>query len=260
MRGAEIRINNLGFRGPDRTLAKARGTYRIAVLGNSITFGSGVAIEDAWTTVLEDLLNDRVGGVDSSEVQQYEVLNLAMTQTWSCFDRHIQRALYFKPDLILWSISRQAKQVLCETNIRTAANLAKVRSIPFYAFSIGDNTYRTKRSGTRFFELLPPLGIEWGPEHQIYPQDQHPNAVIHGQIASALLKRLTQREKKRAALVVGAAPNLKSSWSPPEPVPSRGDDIMLENVRQTGFWTSRLWHRLKDRWRSTRRRLNRKLA
>ncbi len=51
-------INSSGIRGPEITEPK-RG-YRIVALGNSCTFGWGVAFEDTWTHQLEGMLNKQL--------------------------------------------------------------------------------------------------------------------------------------------------------------------------------------------------------
>jgi hypothetical protein len=63
----EIRINSLGFRDDEITMDKPENTKRILVLGDSFTFGMGVAHEDIFTEVLEENLNN--------EDINYEVIN-----------------------------------------------------------------------------------------------------------------------------------------------------------------------------------------
>jgi lysophospholipase L1-like esterase len=61
-----VRINANGWRDVEHTLAKPPGRFRIGVIGDSVTFGTGVAIEDAYFRVLEKLLHD--GGNENVEV------------------------------------------------------------------------------------------------------------------------------------------------------------------------------------------------
>lgn len=52
--GVPVRINNLGFRDPrDYELAKKPNTFRILVLGDSVTFGHGSIYESTWPYLLE---------------------------------------------------------------------------------------------------------------------------------------------------------------------------------------------------------------
>lgn len=48
-----ITINSRGLRGPERPTAKPAGTYRILAIGDSFTFGQGVADADTWVRRLE---------------------------------------------------------------------------------------------------------------------------------------------------------------------------------------------------------------
>jgi hypothetical protein len=79
--GAAYRINQLGLRGPELPEAKAAGEFRVACLGDSVTFGSGVAEDDAWPSVLAQrlgatALNLGVPGHNTSE-EVHRFLGLA---------------------------------------------------------------------------------------------------------------------------------------------------------------------------------------
>ncbi|HJO39516.1 MAG TPA: hypothetical protein QF650_13055 [Vicinamibacterales bacterium] len=55
--GQPLSINNLGFRDDeDYQLAKHDKTFRILVLGDSVTFGHGVRFEDTWPYLLRQRL------------------------------------------------------------------------------------------------------------------------------------------------------------------------------------------------------------
>jgi len=62
-----VKINSLGFRDDEYPLVKKK-KYRIAVIGDSFTFGWGVNLEDGWVKILERELN--ASGLD------IEILNL----------------------------------------------------------------------------------------------------------------------------------------------------------------------------------------
>ena len=94
--GVVVRTNSLGFRGPEWSLQKSPGTYRIALIGDSHAFGFGVVFEQTVGEVLAELLTN-----DST--RQYEVLNFAAngynSQQQLAVLRHY--VLSFQPDLIL---------------------------------------------------------------------------------------------------------------------------------------------------------------
>jgi lysophospholipase L1-like esterase len=55
--GVPVKINSLGFRDPrDYALDKPRGTFRILVLGDSVTFGHGALYETTYPYLLEQRL------------------------------------------------------------------------------------------------------------------------------------------------------------------------------------------------------------
>ncbi len=86
-------INSLGFRGPETTLEKPAGRLRLAAVGDSVLFGTGVRDDDVLTAVLQRSLGE--AGIAC------EVLNFGVpaydTLEESVFLRRI--ALRYEPDL-----------------------------------------------------------------------------------------------------------------------------------------------------------------
>jgi lysophospholipase L1-like esterase len=70
-----VRTNAAGFRGPELPGPKARGVYRIVVLGDSFTWGYGVRERQAFPARLEHRLNRRRDG------RRVEVVNLGIPGT-----------------------------------------------------------------------------------------------------------------------------------------------------------------------------------
>jgi lysophospholipase L1-like esterase len=93
-------LNQFGFRGAAVSVAKPAGTYRIVVLGDSCTFGFGVAAGEAWPAVLERLLNE------SGKFVPVQVINGATPGT-NLFQHVIvlrKKLAAFRPDLVIdWS-------------------------------------------------------------------------------------------------------------------------------------------------------------
>ena len=95
--GFSVRINALGFRGPETTMPKPPGVYRIVALGDSVTFGWGVDDEHTFLRRLEADLNAGVPG------RRFEVINTGLpgydsVQELATLER---RALALSPDLVL---------------------------------------------------------------------------------------------------------------------------------------------------------------
>lgn len=92
-----IRVNNLGFRGPDTTRAKG-SAFRIVCIGESTTMGQTLFAEDRpWPEVLQQLLNE------TPRQRPIEVINAG----WASYDvRHsairLRRfVLDLEPDLLV---------------------------------------------------------------------------------------------------------------------------------------------------------------
>jgi len=71
--GKEVFINSMGFRDKEYTINKLENTLRIAVVGDSITFGYGVVQNETYPKLLEQKLNDR-----SKNKINYEVMNFGV--------------------------------------------------------------------------------------------------------------------------------------------------------------------------------------
>jgi len=96
--GQPLRINKLGFR-DDReySLTKLPKTFRIVVLGDSVTFGDGVRFEDTWTYLLEKRLKEWNPSVD------WQVWNLGVPgyDLSMQYRTLMELAPSFKPDLVI---------------------------------------------------------------------------------------------------------------------------------------------------------------
>ncbi len=93
-----VTTNSLGMRGPETTVEKPDGVYRIAAIGDSYTFGMGVNDEDCLPAQLDRALNRH-----GPPGRRFEVLNFGASG-YSTRDEAIvlrHRALAFDPDLIL---------------------------------------------------------------------------------------------------------------------------------------------------------------
>ncbi len=100
--GVPVEINSIGLRDAEIQIPKPADTVRILVVGDSLTFGFGVRLEEIYLKVLERELNTR-----ARRSKRYEVINGGMEGTG--LRRHLQfieaRASRLQPDLVIVAIS-----------------------------------------------------------------------------------------------------------------------------------------------------------
>lgn len=94
--GAEIQINSQGFRDREFAEEKDPGTFRIAVLGDSIVWGHGLALADTFAKQLERLLSER-------KERKVEVLNFGVSgySTQQEVELYRVKSSRFDPDLVV---------------------------------------------------------------------------------------------------------------------------------------------------------------
>jgi lysophospholipase L1-like esterase len=93
----EAHVNGQGFRGPEVPLEKEPGSVRIACLGDSQTFGHGVADDESWPANLAAGLRERLPG-RTVEVLNCGVGGFETEEELALFERRVQPYL---PDLLL---------------------------------------------------------------------------------------------------------------------------------------------------------------
>ena len=96
--GVPYRTNSSGFRGPDYARPKPAGTFRIAVIGDSVAMGSGVPEEETYAARIEHALNNPPGPIT------YEVLNVSLAglNATNVVEHFVAAGLSYEPDLILY--------------------------------------------------------------------------------------------------------------------------------------------------------------
>lgn len=96
--GALFETNGAGFRGPERSLRKPRGVFRVAVIGDSFAMGSGVVYEETYAHRLEGVLASTHPG------QRVEVLDFGLggLNARAVVDRLERLGLAYDPDLIVY--------------------------------------------------------------------------------------------------------------------------------------------------------------
>jgi lysophospholipase L1-like esterase len=92
-----LTINSLGFRGPEVVTPKPAGTFRIVVIGDSVTMGWGVGDSETFSAQLEALLHKRFPG-RRSDVVNLGVGGFDTRQEVALLRRNVAR---LQPDLVL---------------------------------------------------------------------------------------------------------------------------------------------------------------
>jgi hypothetical protein len=92
-------INSLGLRGKETTIDKPADVSRIALLGDSFTYGFSVALSDIFATRLETRLNEK------SQDKRYEILNFGRRGYGTVQEAELYRTFIrqFDPDEVLLS-------------------------------------------------------------------------------------------------------------------------------------------------------------
>ena len=101
MYGTQVSTNSFGMREHETTIEKPSNTFRIAIISDSATFGYRVRVEDRWSSILQELLNNQV------KTEKVEVLNFAVPgyNTKQELILLENKVLEFKPDVILFGHS-----------------------------------------------------------------------------------------------------------------------------------------------------------
>lgn len=99
---ADYRINSEGFNERlEYEITKPKDTFRIITLGDSWTFGGGVATKDNYSEVLEVMLNKNS---PFPKWKSYEVINLGLYGYDLAYsvEKFRRRGQKYNPDLIIW--------------------------------------------------------------------------------------------------------------------------------------------------------------
>src|SRR5262249_28863442 len=99
--GLRWRTNDQGMRDRNYSVKKPAGTFRVALVGDSIGAGWGVNAEDRFESILEELWNDRARDKSASHV---EIINCAVPghspgQRWYHFG---QIGWAMEPDMVIY--------------------------------------------------------------------------------------------------------------------------------------------------------------
>lgn len=143
-----LRTNSRGLRDKEYALTKLPDTYRVAVIGNSFTFGEGVAIENVYHSVLEDSLNAL------SDNLHYEFINFGVGgyNLLNYLGVIEQKAWAYKPDLILIGFNNSDTRLPPKSHGKKKCTGRKVRRLMHHSQivrSINGIAKRTMRAWRR---------------------------------------------------------------------------------------------------------------
>jgi len=171
--GHPVQINRLGFREKEFVRPKPRGTYRIMVLGDSLTWGAGLAEEERYSNLMERELRKRFPS------RRMEVLNFGMRGGPTVAERDLlaRNAHDVEPDLVVvgfcvndpqpkgqdWCVERERYDFLFRP-IRAFQALGLRRTAEFLAVR-GDQLIRNVGLVPDWIEALDraydPDSVEW---------------------------------------------------------------------------------------------------
>ncbi|MCR4324743.1 MAG: SGNH/GDSL hydrolase family protein [Candidatus Curtissbacteria bacterium] len=101
----KVDTNSQGIRGREISLEKPQNTYRILLLGDSMTFGWGVNEEETFAKVLENNLN--TWSKESNLDTNFEVINAGFTGGKTLDSYYVflnEMGLKYKPDLVVLNL------------------------------------------------------------------------------------------------------------------------------------------------------------
>jgi hypothetical protein len=95
--GVPVAINSLGLRDREYSLKKPPGSVRVLMLGDSLTFGWGVKVENTPTKILEEMLNRDGSG------RTYEIINSGVGNYNTRMEvaYFLDRGHLLKPDVVV---------------------------------------------------------------------------------------------------------------------------------------------------------------
>lgn len=140
--GAHVRINSEGWRDYEYDTKKGEDTYRILVLGDSITFGWGVELNNTFSKIVEKRFNQEQ---PSDDYRSYEVINTGVGNYNTVMELQSlkEKGMKYDPDLIILGYYINDAEMTHQ-----ASSLQFLKRSYFYAF-IWDKYQNMK---TRYIE------------------------------------------------------------------------------------------------------------
>jgi hypothetical protein len=152
---ATLKTNRWGFRDRDYEKEKPDGTYRIAVLGASITMGSGIENDETFENIVEEELNAHLGfrGHDRVEILNFSMAGYAVLQSMRAME---VKALDFDPDMIL-CVVHVNEDVMVRRALRAAISQGRDLGYPWLEDIVRRSGARRGMSQVKIEQRLEPF-------------------------------------------------------------------------------------------------------
>jgi hypothetical protein len=152
---ATLKTNRWGFRDRDYEMEKPDETYRIAVLGASITMGSGIENDETFESIAERELNARHGflGHDRVELLNFSMAGYSVLQSMRALD---VKALGFDPDMIL-CVVHVNEDVMVRRALRAAISQGRALGYPWLEDVVRRSGARRGMSQVKIEQRLEPF-------------------------------------------------------------------------------------------------------
>jgi lysophospholipase L1-like esterase len=150
----EVRLDSRGFRTDEFASEKPPGTFRIACLGDSWTFGGNVGQDDAYPQRLEALLRARPGG-DGVEVLNLGVLGYSSYQGRVLLETHVRT---WRPDVVTIGFAMNDASVAGYRDAEAAKAVREAPGWPLRVARLGEHVeiYRLLRYLAALVRFRPP--------------------------------------------------------------------------------------------------------
>lgn len=156
---ARFRTNSQGLRDKEYPFEKPDGTFRVAILGSSFSLPTGVPIEAAFHSLLEERLTEE------SATHRYEFINFSvgMYNAEKILAMFELRALDYDPDLAIVTITKLQERWI---QIDSEARRGKAGPKPSREALHVERTYPALQS---FFVRLVKTRTGWGSKGPLFP-------------------------------------------------------------------------------------------
>lgn len=158
-KGDRLRTNRWGMRDKDYERQKPVGVRRIALVGSSISMGSGVGVDESFQALLEVRLNEaaRCPGVRPYEILNFSVPGYMITQQ---MEMALTRAVTFEPDVIVLALNELAVGPQWSSHLATLVRRGVDLKYDFLKRIAAQADLRASDSGAKIATKLDPYKLD----------------------------------------------------------------------------------------------------